>query len=320
MVYTRYGPPEVLRLREVEKPSAGDNEVLIRVRAFPVTASDCMMRKGEPFIGRLFTGLRRPQKAVPGVEFAGVVEAMGRKVKKFSEGERVFGSSDTAFGAHAEYVRLSADGLLATIPAAITFEEAAPVCDGALTAMNFLRCVANVRSGQKVLIIGAGGGVGSSAVQLAGHFGAVVTGVCSTAGLELVKSLGADRVIDYTREEFTADGIEYDIIFDTVGKSSFSRCKASLTEKGVYLSTVPGVSLFLRTLTTSGTHGRKAKFSATGLRSVPERQSLLDGLAELFAAGRIRTVIDRRYSLDGIAEAHRYVESGHKKGNVVVTV
>jgi NADPH:quinone reductase-like Zn-dependent oxidoreductase len=318
IVYEKYGPPDVLQLKEVEEPTPKDDEVLIRVYATTATASDLMMRRGEPFIGRFVLGLRKPKNPIPGAEFAGEIEAIGKDVKLFKEGDQIFGSIDS-LGCYAEYVCLPEEGVVAIKPANMTYEEAAPVCDGALTAWNLLD-MANIQSGQRVLINGASGSVGISAVQLAKYVGAEVTGVCSTTNLEMVKSLGADKVIDYTKEDFTKSGETYDIIFDAVGKSSFSRCKRSLTQKGVYLSPVFGLPQLVQMLWTSKIGSKKAKFSATGLRPVSERLIFLKELIELIEAGKIKSVIDRRYPLEQIAEAHRYVEKGHKKGNVVITV
>ncbi len=318
IVSTKYGPPDVLQLKEVEKPAAKDNEVLIRINTTTVTAADGMMRKGDPFVGRFYSGLTSPRRSIPGVEFAGEIESVGKDVRLFKQGDQVFGET-TALGCYAEYVCLSEEEVLTTKPTNMTYEKAVPVCGGALTALNFLR-KGNIQSGQKVLIYGASGSVGTFAVQLAKYFGAEVTGVCSTTNLEMVKSLGADKVIDYTKEDFTKSGQTYNIIFDTVGKSSFSRCKGLLTQKGVYLSAVLDLPLLLQMLWTSMIGSKKAKFSATGLRPVPERLIFLKELKELFKAGKIKSVIDRRYPLEQIAEAHRYVDKGHKKGNVVITV
>jgi len=319
VVYSKYGPPDVLQLNEVAKPTPKDNEVLVRVHAATVTASDGMNRKGDP-MSRLITGLTKPKKPIPGVEFAGEIEAAGKDVKLFKAGDPVLGSAGTSYGANAEYICVPEKGVLMAKPANVTYEEAAPVCDGALTAMNFLKGKANIQSGQRVLIYGASGGVGTSAVQLAKSFGAEVTGVCSTTNLGMVQSLGADGVIDYTKEDFTRSGRTYDIIFDAVGKSSFSRCKGALVPGGTYLTTVPTPAEMLQVLWTSVIGSKKAKFSATGLRPVSVRLSFLKELGELMAAGKIKTVIDRSYPLDQTAEAHRYVDEGHKKGNVVIAV
>ena len=328
IVYEKYGPPDVLQLREVEKPTPKDKEVLIKIYAAAVTATDPVDRKGEPFVARFFSGLRKPKHPIPGGMLAGVIEATGKDVKRFKVGDQVFGSTGLTLGAHAEYKCLPEDEALAIIPASMSYEEAAATVDGVLTALPFLRDNAGIQRGQKVLINGASGSVGTAAVQLAKHFGAEVTGVCSTRNVELVKSLGADKVIDYTQEDFTKSGQTYDVIFDAVGKSTYSRSKSSLKEGGVYLSTGPTVggfffktlALLLEMLWTSKIGSKRAIFAATGLRPSSEKTEDLVFLTELIEAGAIRSVIDRRYPLEQISEAHRYVEKGHKKGNVVITL
>ncbi|MFC1786757.1 NAD(P)-dependent alcohol dehydrogenase [Halobacteriota archaeon] len=319
IVCTKYGPPDVLQLKEVEKPIPKDNEVLIKVYAATVSAADPVFRKGEPFIARLFTGLIRPKKSIPGTELAGEIEAVGKDVKRYKEGDQVFASTGLSYGAHAEYICLPEDGALTIKPANMTYEEAAAVCDGALGALHFLRKL-NIQSGKEVLINGASGSVGTFAVQLAKYFGAEVTGVCSTTNIELVKSLGADKVIDYTKEDFTKSGQTYDIIFDVVAKSSFSRCKGSLKQKGRYLATAPSLAFFVQVLWTSKIGSKKAVIAAPGLKPPSEKTKDLDFLRELIEAGQLKSVMDRSYPMEQIAEAHKYVETGHKKGNVVINV
>jgi NADPH:quinone reductase-like Zn-dependent oxidoreductase len=265
-----------------------------------------------------FNGFLKPRNPILGQELAGEVEAVGRNVTRFRPGDQVFGIG--AFGAYAEYKCMPETGALAIKPANISYEEAASVPNGALTALPFLRDKGKIQSGQTVLIYGASGSVGAAAVQLARYFGAEVTEVCSTVNLEWVKSLGANLVIDYTQEDFTENGKTYDVIFDTVGKRSFSECKGSLTDEGIYLATVPTPVIMLQALWTARSGSKKVKFVATGLRPAREKIKDLVFLTELIEAGKIKPVIDRRYPLEQIAEAHRYVEKGHKKGNVVITV
>ncbi len=318
MVCTKYGAPDVLRLQEVEKPVPEDNEVLIKVHAATATAAGLNGRKGEPFFIRFFMGLTKPKKNILGQELAGEIETVGKDVKLFKVGDPVFGMTGGALGAHAEYKCMPEDGALVIKPGNMTYEESVAVVEGALTALHFLRNKANIQSGQKVLIHGASGSVGTAAVQVAKYFGAEVTGVCSTTNLELVKSLGADMVIDYTKEDFTKNGQTYDIIFDTVGKRSFSRCKGSLSRKGVYLD-AGKLSTVFQMLWTSIFGSKKAILAATYVRPAREITTDLIFLKELIETGKIISVIDRRYPLEQTAEAHRYVETGHKKGNVVIT-
>ncbi|MCP9905279.1 NAD(P)-dependent alcohol dehydrogenase [Cyanobium sp. BA5m-10] len=322
IVYTVYGPPDVLHLQDVEKPTPKDSEVLIRVYAATVTAGDVNVR-GFTFVPpgfgplpRLMFGLRKPKKTILGTELAGEIEAVGKDVTLFKKGDKVFGIGSEIFGAYAEYTCRPQAGALAIKPANLTYEEAAAVPFGAVTALYFLRDMAKLQRGQKALINGASGGVGTYAIQLAKYYGAEITGVCSTANLALVKSLGADKVIDYTKEDFTQSGETYDIILDTVvGKTSFSRCKGSLKPKGLYLAVAGGLQEMGQMLWTSITGGQKVIFG-----SPPERKEELIFLKELIEAGKIESVIDRRYPLEQTAEAHRYVDKGHKKGNVVITV
>lgn len=319
VVIARYGPPDVLQLKEVAKPVHGDREVLIKVRGAAVNATDPVFRTGRPYIARLFSGLIRPRNSIPGDVLAGDIEEVGREVTKFKKGDQVLGATTTTLGAHAEYICLSEDGAIARKPANISYEEAAGLCDGALTALPFLRDKGNIQKGQKVLVYGASGSVGTAAVQLAAFFGADVTGVCSTGNVEMVKSLGAHSVIDYTKEDFTQQGKTYDIIFDAVGKSTFARCKVALNDHGIYLTTVPTLGFMIQSIV-AGKKGKKATFAATGLRPQHEKAKDLNTLGELAREGKIKTVIDRYYSLEQIVEAHRYVEQGHKKGNVVISV
>lgn len=313
IVYTKFGPPDVLQLQEVAKPSPKANELLIKIHATTVVKEDPDMRASPGFNGFL-----KPRNPILGQELAGEIEAIGKDVTRFRPGDQVFGFD--MFGAYAEYKCMPENGALAIKPANMNYEEAASVPNGALTALPFLRDKGEIQSGQTVLIYGASGSVGAAAVQLARYYGAKVTGVCSTPNLEWVKSLGADQVIDYTQQDFTENGKTYDIIFDTVGKCSFSACKGSLTDEGIYLSTVPTPVMMLQALWPAKSGSKKVKFVAAGLRSAREKVKDLVFLTELIEAGKIKPVIDRCYPLEQIAEAHRYVEQGHKKGNVVITV
>ncbi|MFC2001583.1 NAD(P)-dependent alcohol dehydrogenase [Chloroflexota bacterium] len=319
IVYEKYGPPEVLQLKEIAKPFPKDNEVLIKIHATTVTKYDCWMRSstaptGFGFLMRIASGFKKPKQPVLGTELAGEIEAVGKDVALFKEGDKVFGDTGMSSGTNVEYICLPEDGAVATKPANMTYEEAAAVPYGALTALFFLR-KGNIQSGQKVLVYGASGGVGNYAVQLAKYFGTEVTGVCSTAKVEYVKSLGADKVIDYTKEDFSKSGRTYDIIFDTVGKSPVSGCRRSLKKNGFYLLTTFGLPKLVQILWLSMTSSKKV-FMGT----LKERSEDLIFLRELIEAGKIKSVIDRCYPLEQTAEAHRYVETWNKKGNVVITL
>jgi NADPH:quinone reductase-like Zn-dependent oxidoreductase len=315
-VSTRYGPPEVVRIAEVDMPSVGDHKVLVKVHTTTVNRTDCGLRAARPFFSRLFTGPLRPRRTVLGTEFAGQVEAVGVGVTAFAAGDRVFGFSGTSFGAHAEYLTMPEDGLLVTIPANLTYEQAAPSTEGAQYALSLIRA-ARVGRGQDVLVNGATGAIGSAAVQLLKHLGANVTAVCDTAGLELARGLGADRVIDYTAQDFTQDRRRYDVVLDAVGKSSFGRCRRLLKPGGTFLSSDLGPLSQnpLLALVTPLLGGRRVRFPLP--RQDPEVVRHLRGLLE---SGQLRPLVDRCYGLEEIVEAYRYVETGGKRGSVLISV
>lgn len=320
IVYEKYGSTDVLQLQEVEKPTPKASEILVKIHATTVTPVDTTFRDGSMYFARLFTGLTKPKKAILGTELAGVVESTGYPVSRFKVGDKVFASPTGGNGTHAEYICLSEDSAVETMPANMSFDEAASICNGALTALPFLRDNGNIKRGQKVLINGAAGSIGTFAVQLAKHFGAEVTGVCSGANVEFVRSLGADKVIDYTKQDFTKTGQTYDIIFDAVGKSSFPKSKGALTKNGIYLTTVLSLGILMRTLFNKKTDGKRVMFAATGMRPADAQIKDLAYIKCLIENGNLKTIIDRSYPLEHIAEAHSYVEKGHKRGNVVVTV
>ena len=311
---TKYGAPEFLQMIEVEKPSPKDNEILIKIHASSVSSGDARMRRADPFIIRLIFGFKRPRKSVLGVVLAGEIEAIGKSVSKFKIGDQVFGSSGMNFGAHAEYVSVPEDAVLALKPVNMSYEEAAAIPFGATASMHFLR-IAKIQQGQKVLIYGASGALGTMAVQLAKNYGAEVTAVCSTANVELVKSLGADLVIDYTQEDFTRNGEKYDVVFDTIGKSPLRKALNSLSNTGHLLLASAGIGTMIR-------GSIKSMFISKNIVSgvIKETVEDMNFFKQEIEKGRLKAVIDRTYPLEQIAKAHAYVDKGHKKGNVIIAI
>jgi NADPH:quinone reductase-like Zn-dependent oxidoreductase len=309
----------VFKIEDVSKPVPKHNEVLVRVYAATVTGSDIMMRIGKPYVGRIYLGLSKPKTTILGFDFAGEIVEIGKDVASFNVGDKVFGGT-TALGCYAEYICVNVDDVITTIPENIDYQAAAPVSGSAITVMNFLKGLAKIKGGDKLLINGASGSLGTYAVQIAKYFGAEVTGVRSTTNLEMVKKLGADFVIDYTSEDFTKNGNQYDIIFDTVGKITFSSCKNSLTEKGIYLSSVISLPLLLQMMKTTLFGKKKVKSSSTGMLPAKERLDYFLELKEMLKTEMIETVIDTSYPLTQMCDAHKYVEKGHKKGNVVIEI
>jgi NADPH:quinone reductase-like Zn-dependent oxidoreductase len=320
IVYTKYGPPDVLQFKEVEKPTPKDNEVLIRIYATTVNRTDCATIKGIPFFARLLTGMFKPKKQIPGTEFAGKIEEIGKNVKSLKVGVKVFGFDDQGSGSHTQYMTISEDKALTTIPRNITYEQAAASTEGAHYAYNFIKKV-NIKSGQKVLVNGATGAIGSAAVQLLKYFDVNVTAVCNTENMELVKLLGANKVIDYTKEDFTKDEEKYNFVFDTVGKSSFAKCKPLLQSGGIYISSDLGYmaqNVFLPLITPIIKPMIGNKKTVFPIPTDTRGSILLT--KKLIEEGKFKAVIDKKYPLEQIVEAYRYVEKGHKKGNVVITI
>ncbi|NOY95274.1 MAG: NAD(P)-dependent alcohol dehydrogenase [Chlorobi bacterium] len=322
IVYTQYGPPEVLQHKEVEKPVPDDNEILVRVRATTVNRTDCANLRAKPFIMRFSMGLFKPKNQILGTEFAGDVETVGKTVTSFKAGDKVFGFDDSGLSSYAEYMVISEDRALSTMPKDITYEQAAACIEGAHYAYNFINKV-DLKSGHKVIVNGASGGIGSATVQLLKYFDADVTAVCNTKNIELIKSLGASKVIDYTKEDFTKDSEKYDYVFDSVGKSSFGKCKQMLKPGGVYMSSELGwmvQNLFFALITAifgslPGQAGKKVKFPYP-----PNIRRSILLVKKLIEEGKFKPVIDRSYPLEQIAKAFRYVEKGQKTGNVVITL
>ncbi len=313
-VYTQYGLPEVLQLREVVKPAPKDNEILLRIKATAVNSGDVRLRKADPFAVRFFFGLLKPKITILGSVFSGEVESIGKQVKRFNVGDQVFGHTDMRFGAYAEYICLPEDGSLALKPVNISHHEAAAIPFGGVTAWHFIK-KAKIKANQKVLIVGASGAVGSAAVQLAKSYGAIVTGVCSTANIDLVKSFGADKVIDYTKEDFTQNGEIYDVIFDAVRTISVSRSLKSVAKNGIMILSAAGMPEMLQGFWISLTSNKKV---ITGV--ISHKAADIIFLKELIERGEFKPVIDRAYPLERIAEAHAYTETGHKKGNIIINI
>jgi len=320
VVYTRYGTPEVLKVKDITKPVPKANELLIKVKTASISTADSMMRSGKPWFGRLVIGWCKPKHSVPGTGFAGIIEAVGKDITQFNVNDQVFGETSLGFGAHAEYLCLHEDDLILHKPEHISFDELAPLCDGALTSYSFLTDICELKKGQRILINGAAGSLGSAAVQIAHKRGAHVTGVCSASNIEFVKSLGAHEVIDYIKDDFTSLNTSYDVIFDTIGKSAYCACRAVLRTGGTYLSPVLSLKLLFQMMMTSFIGSTRAKFSATGLRSVKELKPLLQEICQMVERGQFHTVISQRFKMDQITQAHQLIDSGHKKGNIILKV
>ena len=325
-ICTRYGSADVLELQNIDKPIAKANEVLVKINASNTTAADSMMRQGNPYYGRLFLGLTKPKFPITGTGFAGTIEAVGAEVTAFETNDEVFGESILGSGTNTEYVCVPEDALIMPKPRNLTFAQASTLCDGALTSINMLLQLGRIKPGQRVLINGASGSLGSTGIQIAKQFGAHVTAVCSAVNINMVKGLGADEVIDYQQQDFTLTEDSYDIIYDSIGKRSYSECKAALKENGRYVSPVLALPLLgqmlwtglLNKISHKISRGTSAHFTATGLLPPAKLKVMLLQLVAMIAAEKLTPLIDRSYSLDEIATAHQYVDTGRKKGNVVI--
>jgi len=319
VIAERYGKPEVLQIKNVEKPSPKSHEVLIKIRATSITAASGFMREGKPYFGRLFIGLRKPKIKIPGTDLSGVIETVGSDVKNFKVGDQVIAETGLNCGAYAEYICLSSDELIVKKPNNVSHEEATGILDGACTALAFFTDHVKIKDGHNVLINGASGSIGTAAIQLAKQFGADVTGVCSTKNKALVKDLGAVKVLDYTKGELQKSNKKFDVIFDTVGKLPYSKAKKNLNEDGIYLTPVLSFSTLLNMLFVSPFSKKKLKFDATGMRKLELRMKDLINVRDMLASEKLITIIDRVYPLEQIQEAHTYVDKGRKRGNVILT-
>ena len=313
-VLSGYGGPEKFKFKQVDKPRPKANEVLVKVIASTASRAESMLRSGTPYFARFFTGLNKPKKPILGTGFSGVVEALGSEVKNFKVNDKVFGETLFNFSTNAEYITVAQDEFILALPEIIDPIEAATFCDGHLTSMNFLLAIAKVQPGEKVLINGAAGALGTAAIQIAKSMGAEVTGVCSTRNIGFIKSLGADHVIDYAKADFTKNTGAYDVIYDTVGLAKFKQAKNALSEQGRFVTPVfNGFELFNMIF-----NSKQMKFAATGMEKLPQLKNLMQKVIETVEAGQLKTVIDRQFPLSKIADAHRLIDTGHKRGNLVI--
>ena len=319
-VLKSYGSTDVIDYTELPVPITKDNEVLVKVQVASATRADTMMRTGKPYFGRIFLGIRKPKNPIPGTGFSGEIVKIGKSVSHWKVGDLVFGETTTHFSTNAQYVAVPAHGVMLLKPDNLSHSEAASYCDGHLTSLNFLKNVLNTKPGQKILVNGASGSLGTSAIQIAKALGAEVTGVCSNRNTGLVRDLGADFVIDYTREDFTKSGRKYDHIYDTVGKIPFGKAKKALAKNGIYASPVLSLSLLVQMMYSSIFTKKKAFFEATGMKKSNDLRAMLQELVMIFKNGNLKTVIDRQFSLESVAQAHAYIETGHKKGNVIIQI
>ena len=319
IIVEEYGTPEVLKIKKIEKPTPKSNEVLIKIKATSITAASGFMREGKPYLGRLFLGVKRPKVKTPGTDLSGIIEAIGNEVKNFNIGDQVIAETGLNCGTYAEYICLGSDELIVEKPNNVSHEEATGILDGACTAIAFLTEQVKIKKGQKVLINGASGSIGTAAVQLAKEFGADVTGVCSTKNKALVKDIGADKVMDYSKDELHKSHELFDVIFDTVGKLSYSKAKKNLKPNGVFLTPVMDFPTLLNLLFVSTFSKKKLKFCATGIRKQELRRKDLIQVKDMIAEGKLSTIIDRVYPFEQIQQAHRYVDTGRKRGNVIVS-
>ncbi len=320
IIVNAYGGPEVLKVKNVEKPVPKSNEILVKIEATAVTRASVMMRTGTPYFGRLFTGISKPKVKTPGTDLAGTVESIGSEVGNFKVGDKVMAGTTLKCGAYAEYICLNEDDMIVCQPENISHEEATGIMDGGVTALAFFTDQVSIKAGDKVLINGGSGSIGTAAIQLAKEFGAEVTAVCSGKNKTMVQELGADKVLDYTKNELERSSELYDVVFDTVGKMSYGKTKKHLSAKGVFLTPVLELHILLSMLFISPFSKKKLKFAATGLRKLDLRLRDLKVIQRMLATNKLKTVIDKVYSLDQIQDAHSYVDSGRKKGNVIIKV